>query len=214
MDRGAWRATVHGAAESHTRLSMRAWASWAPDEMQVSQAVRCRSGLQASSWEEGGTAGGSFLPEEGNCPKQGPMERGVQISGERLCPWPGPLRAQSLPPAPGCRSGLGWAQAGQLVAEEARLLRPPVEVTSPPQWRSEESGDPRSPLPVPLPWSPGGDTGGPDWRLSAFQTSLISTRSAVSALAGEAGGPVCSWLIREAVVWPVPSAFVRAGRGL
>ena len=73
------------------------------------------------------------------------MERGVQISGERLCPWPGPLRAQSPPsPAPGCQSGLGWAQAGQLVAEEPRLLRPPVEVISPPQWRSEESGDPEA----------------------------------------------------------------------
>ena len=150
------------------------------------------------------------------------MERGVQISGERLCPWPGPLRAQSPPPpAPGCQSGLGWAQAGQLVAEEPRLLRPPVEFTSPPQWRSplHRSGGLRSrgtQKPSASPAALESRWGHRRPRLASvcLSNKSHSTRSAVSALAGEAGGPVCSWLIREAVVWPVPSAFVRAGRGL
>ena len=89
MDRGAWRATVHGATESHTRLSMRAWASWAPDEMQVSQAVRCRSGLQASPWEEG------ELLEEASCLKKetvqsrDPWREGFRFQESGSAPGPG-----------------------------------------------------------------------------------------------------------------------------
>ena len=162
----------------------------------------------------GGTAGGSFLPEEGNCPKQGPMERGVQISGERLCPWPGPLRAQSPPPRPqGVSRGLAGRRPGSW------WLRSPVY--SGPPWRSplHRSGGLRSrgtQKPSASPAALESRWGHRRPRLASvcLSNKSHSTRSAVSALAGEAGGPVCSWLIREAVVWPVPSAFVRAGRGL
>ena len=70
--------------------------------------------------------------------------------------------SESTEPAPGPRalSGLGLAQAGQLVAEEPRLLRPP--------WRSplhssgglRSRGTPEALCQSRCPQSPGGDTGG------------------------------------------------------
>lgn len=50
-------------------------------------------------------------------------------------------------------------------------------------------------------WGAGG------WRLPFRQAP--APRPLLSALPGEAGRPVWSWLICKAVVWPVPSAFVR-----